>query len=388
MNARTSIIHRLLLAPAALALALTSTGCELFGGAVDEVVDEVVDGVDALRDLLLPSGLNTDNLEDCSAEDRERVAAYIECLEDDRDARCAEGGITADECDFDLLLSEPDITGCPTPDDIDPSCGAGLAPDEAVPSVPLDCAAAQRAVLAASGSYVDDPYERLDPTDWSVLDTHRSANTFGIIARYERDDARACYVSFRGSDDPIDVLDNLRAVAHRDCGRLPGRCADGFLSGFEDAVNAGIYESTLDHVADGSCDSLTVVGHSLGGAIADIFAAYLYFEDPITFARGFLSVHTFGQPRVFDGGGSPLADRLDANIAKTRWMRWGDPVPEVPAVDYVHTGTARLIAHAFDWRQQSIRWSFDEMSRDAAGEGFWPPHHMMAAYVDGLERCR
>lgn len=357
----------------ALALALLSTGCR--GDALD----------------LLPGPLDpgdpadsVDRGEACSDDDLDRVEAFLACLEDDRDARCVAAGVAP--CDFPLALSEPEAAGCLPPVDIEAACGAALAPAGAV-DAPLECAGARRAADAARAIYADDPLERLDRAEWALLGVYESAGTVGFIGRAATDAGRACYVAFRGTDDVDDLLQNARSVVHTPCGALPGRCGDGFAAGYAQAVEAGLFDAVVELVDDGGCDTLTVTGHSLGGALADVFAAHLHQHDAARYGRGFLNVQTFGAPRVFEAGGA-LAEMLHAELDKTRWIRWGDPVPAVPLVDFGHVGTARLINNAFDWRDRSTRWTFDVVDRDSSGEGLWPSNHQNSAYVEGLGHCR
>lgn len=350
----------------ALALALFVTGCR---------VDE----------LPLPDDPFDEAVEACSAADLEQVDGYFACLRVDRDARCVAAGVEPEGCDFPLAVSEPAAAGCVPPSEIDPACGAAFAPP-VVGEAPLDCEAARRAIAAARAVYDDDPLARLDPAAWAVLGTYHSGNTVGFVGQYVEGGARACYVAFRGSDDVDDLLQSARSVVHAPCGALPGRCGDGFVEAYGQAVASGLVDAVVARVEGGGCDTLTVTGHSLGGAIADLMAAHLYQRDPVRYGRGFLDVQTFGAPRVYEAGGA-LAERLHAELDKTRWIRWGDPVPAVPLIDFGHVGTARLINNAFDWRARSTRWSFDVVDPDSSGAGLWPSNHQNSAYVEGLDRC-
>lgn len=372
---------------AALALATLQAGCSLRQAA--DTARDLGGAADDLAEALTPAGLDVADLGACGADEIGLIAAYVGCATAERARQCGTAGVAPADCAFDVLISEPNVTGCAPPTQISAACAAAVRLDpEPADAEPLDCRAGQQAVAASAAAYADDPYNWLDPAEWSVLGTYAAGSTFGYTARHTADGARTCYVAFRGTDDVDDLLHDLRSVTHTPCGALSGRCGDGFLAAYDEAVASGIFAATLDLVDRGECDALTVVGHSLGGALADIFAAHLEQRDPQTFARGFLAVHTFGQPRVFDGFDGRLADGLHDRVAKTRWVRWGDPVPATPLIDFVHTGTARLASDGFDWASRSTGWTFRAAARNTSGEGFWPLHHRVDAYREAMAACR
>lgn len=384
MNPISRTTGRLLAALATLAL--LQTGCSLRSPA--EVADNLERAASDLDEALRPAGIDAATLARCSPIEAGAIGEYVGCLAIEQAAQCRLAGQPVDQCDFSVLLAEPGVSSCAPPSGISAQCAQALAPRSERAGEPLDCRAAQAGMAVASAAYDADPYQSLDPATWTVLGTYASGSTFGFTARRDEGGVRACFVGFRGTDDADDVLLDIGAVTHTPCGELPGRCADGFLRAFEQARASGIFHATLEQVAAGGCDTLTVAGHSLGGAIADIFAAHLHQRDPQTYTRGFLSVETFGQPRVFDGFDGRLAERLHREIAKTRWVRWGDPVPALPLIDFVHTGTPRLMHHAFDWGTRSVRWTFRTAARNTSGEGFFPLHHLRAAYRDAASACR
>jgi alpha-beta hydrolase superfamily lysophospholipase len=75
---------------------------------------------------------------------------------------------------------------------------------------------------------------------------------------------------------------------------------------------------------------VTVVGHSLGGAIASLAAAQLRNS-------GFsVALYTFGSPRI---GGSKISSYIsNQSGGNYRVTHWNDPVPKVPllTMGYVH----------------------------------------------------
>lgn len=360
---------------ACLALfAVLSAGC----GFVDPL--DIVEG--AAGEL---GGLDLDALVHCTPEDQQRVRSYLGCLERGRQALCAAEGLDDDACPLRRDEIEPQAVGCMPPTDIAVACAERVSPEGHLIGGPADCRAANLAVAAAHASYEDDPYARLDPAQWTVQATFAAGNTFGFVGHHGPPAEGACYVAFRGTDDADDIGHDLRAVEMAPCGALDGLCAAGFLATYEQALASGIGDATRALVDSGACRSLTVVGHSLGGAIADIFAAHLMREDPATYAAPFFDVQTFGQPRVFE---PRLADALHGAMPKTRWMRWSDPVPGLVPLQAVHHGTARMIREGFDWRSRTLGWSFDVVDRDAGDGGVVPTNHLAVNYRGALALCR
>lgn len=78
-----------------------------------------------------------------------------------------------------------------------------------------------------------------------------------------------------------------------------------------------------------------ITGHSLGGALAQLFGAYLATQYP---DKQFTMI-TFGQPRVGNDGFKNWAESLD-NFAQWRAVNEDDPVPRGPAntMNYYHAG--------------------------------------------------
>jgi len=68
---------------------------------------------------------------------------------------------------------------------------------------------------------------------------------------------------------------------------------------------------------------VTIVGHSLGAALALLDSVYL----PIWIPNASFQVITFGMPRV---GNQAFANYIDANWGVTHINNMEDPVPTVP----------------------------------------------------------
>ena len=155
-----------------------------------------------------------------------------------------------------------------------------------------------------------------------------AAAAYVAVPRWFRDDVHACasaegtatIVAFRGTQDVRDWLRDFDALPCEDPDL--GFCHAGFLSGV-----IGVEGQMRQDLR--SCRPI-VTGHSLGGALALIFAPKL-----IAAGQPPQAVVTFGAPRP---GFAKLRQVLSA-VTELRLYRCGaDPVPEVPEWPYVDAG--------------------------------------------------
>lgn len=131
-------------------------------------------------------------------------------------------------------------------------------------------------------------------------------------------------VAFRGTE-PTEVRDwisdiNAPLVAHQG-GK--GMAHSGFCQAL-DAVYADVRDTIREFRTNGQ--SLWFTGHSLGGALAMLAAARLYFEDASMLPDG---VYTFGQPRTCDADLVRAYDEAFAN-RMYRFVNNNDIVAQVP----------------------------------------------------------
>ncbi|KAL3681759.1 hypothetical protein R1sor_024715 [Riccia sorocarpa] len=78
---------------------------------------------------------------------------------------------------------------------------------------------------------------------------------------------------------------------------------------------------------------LFVTGHSLGGALANLYTAFLFFNNEDLITNRFGALYTFGQPRV---GSEQYSKFLISKIGKSRYWRvvyGNDLVPRIPFDD-------------------------------------------------------
>ncbi|MER7011716.1 lipase family protein [Saccharopolyspora sp. NPDC000359] len=146
---------------------------------------------------------------------------------------------------------------------------------------------------------------------------------------------RMVVVAFRGTE-PAKIQDWLSDAATL---VAPGPAGKGLVhQGFSQALDA-VYPQVLkavERLRDGQ-QSLWFTGHGLGGALAVLASARLYFEDPELLANG---VCTFGQPRTCDRF---LAESYDeAFAARTfRFVNNNDVVAQLPPEPFHHVRDLR-----------------------------------------------
>jgi hypothetical protein len=108
---------------------------------------------------------------------------------------------------------------------------------------------------------------------------------------------------------------------------------------------------------DDQLDALYITGHSLGGAMAAMFAAMLLMSDNDDYRRiasKLKAVYTFGQPMIgFNEFATAAGDAFDAaGVPLLRYVYEKDPVPLLPpdAVgDYVHFGQEYRLSADGTW---------------------------------------
>lgn len=115
---------------------------------------------------------------------------------------------------------------------------------------------------------------------------------------------------------------------------IPGPARNGLVHlGFNQAL-ASIYPEVKDKVKEFRTNNQTLwfTGHSLGGALAMLAGARMYFEDPKLLANG---VYTFGQPRTCD---RLLASAYDSAFTSRvfRFVNNNDIVAQAPPEPVYH----------------------------------------------------
>ncbi|SDM43996.1 lipase family protein [Allokutzneria albata] len=137
-------------------------------------------------------------------------------------------------------------------------------------------------------------------------------------------------VAFRGTQ-PVEIRDWLSDITTPP---WPGYGGTGFIHfGFGQALDS-VYADVLDAITTlrDNDQTLWITGHSLGGALAMLAGARLYFEDPKLLAGG---IYTYGQPRTCD---PLLAAAHNKAFAKRmhRFVNNNDIVAQVPPEPLLH----------------------------------------------------
>ena len=135
------------------------------------------------------------------------------------------------------------------------------------------------------------------------------------------------YVTFRGTSSLKDALDDLDIKRTRVSGKI--KVHKGFYKQFQ-SVQIKITKILLKLTENAS--RIIFTGHSLGGALAQIAAAYYgdVLEDI------FVTCYTFGSPRV---GNKYFVEWFSKNVNEhVRVVNDNDPVPMIPTMFYwTHT---------------------------------------------------
>jgi hypothetical protein len=154
---------------------------------------------------------------------------------------------------------------------------------------------------------------------------------------------RNVVLAFRGTepDSPGDLITDIKFRRRRLSHRIPGKFHRGFCDQL-DSLYKQLVSALTPHVLHDR-KPLYITGHSLGGALAVLFSARAFEEDPriLTTWRGTV---TYGAPRVANRKGAQyLDDTLDGDLVQVRITQ--DRVPHLPpaVLGYRHAGEAILL---------------------------------------------
>ena len=153
------------------------------------------------------------------------------------------------------------------------------------------------------------------------------------------------YLTFTGTNEVADWFTNLR-VKKVPCGTSGGRMHVGFRDAIDSILSAPGFVQTFIRLSRNR--RVVLVGHSLGGALAEAFGHRL-FHCPWFCAlanRPIVSIRSFGAPRV---GDNAFAAELNALVPDNiKYAHVFDVVPLMPfrSMLYVHAGNIRRV---FSW---------------------------------------
>jgi pimeloyl-ACP methyl ester carboxylesterase len=137
-----------------------------------------------------------------------------------------------------------------------------------------------------------------------------------------RGDDNTVYITFRGTSSLKDAMIDLNLSRYRIKNKI--KVHEGFYTQFKSVE----LELTKRLLKSDDATKIVFAGHSLGGALAQIAAAY-YGE---IFDFSYVACHTFGSPRV---GNSHFVEWFEKNVDENvRVVNKRDPIPMVPTLHY------------------------------------------------------
>jgi triacylglycerol lipase len=194
-------------------------------------------------------------------------------------------------------------------------------------------------------------------------------------------------VAFRGTEPKKikDWLTDTNTLAS------PGPAGKGLVHmGFNRALDS-IYLRVRDAVqaSRDAEQSLWFTGHSLGGALAMLASARMYFEDPELLPDG---VYTFGQPRTCDRFlATPYNKAFSSRVF--RFVNNNDVVPQLPPEPvFHHVDDIRYIdskgkLHETMTITSGLTDRFKGVTADPFAPGAdWVRDHMMDRYIEAVEK--
>lgn len=204
------------------------------------------------------------------------------------------------------------------------------------------------------------------------------------------ENSKAVVVAFRGTRDKIDwAIANVRAlpVPLTDCGNENKvRVHKGFQSAL-DFIDKSTKKRSLEAIfskldsAEIGDRELYITGHSLGGAIATIFATKLRHNRPAFVEKNLKGIITFGAPSAglksfFDYYGN-------LHLISLRLVHDADAVPYAPPIGYRHVGSALWLRNGRivedpGWRAR-LRATLALMSPTS-----FVTNHFMSEYVESM----
>ena len=152
-------------------------------------------------------------------------------------------------------------------------------------------------------------------------------------------------------------------------------------AGVLDALSLALAGRSLadpDRAVAHPLEALYVAGHSLGGAMAALFALTLGTERSV--AERLRAVYTYGQPLVVGG---PLPDALQGAAALlARHVRARDPIPALPLASW-----GRLEHYGVEYRETGDDWIATDTATTQM-TGLWGAWRSMSALFAGEKRRR
>lgn len=188
-------------------------------------------------------------------------------------------------------------------------------------------------------------------------------------------------VVFKASKELRDWITNLKAIQTAMGWLHPGQAHIGFQEAFASVMH-DLRVKLMEPKYEGP---IKFVGHSLGGALAQLAGSYYADSD--------VSVTTFGSPRVFDKAAAKL---FDESVESYRYEVAGDAISRMPPrslMDYRHVGKHYYLTEdgvitdpsQFTQLRYNIK---DLISEFINGEWASFEDHKMTLYIKRLLACQ
>lgn len=126
--------------------------------------------------------------------------------------------------------------------------------------------------FALMSTYMTDHTEvanYIKPYGWNYVGTSEEKEK--VVHLLQDPSSLECIITFQGTSNNDDWWDNLAIADAEFCG-LPRKVHSGFRSQLRWTLEASQFQSNIRPKL-GKCAKVTAVGHSLGGALASLFAA-------------------------------------------------------------------------------------------------------------------
>ncbi|MEL7316413.1 MAG: lipase family protein, partial [Cyanobacteria bacterium J06559_3] len=210
-------------------------------------------------------------------------------------------------------------------------------------------------------------FESMPGVDITLFESEDGGSTDTQVAILHQIDAEELYIVFRGSDRGIDWINNLqfrqKIYPYGDEASTDVRFHRGFMAAY-----FSVRDRLLTEIRKYPNCTLTVTGHSLGGAVAKIAALDLQYN--ITQHTGQpIQVFTFGAPRV---GNQALVESFIRRVPNSyRFVFGWDIVTYIPRLwqGYKHVPEEHRLGNRWTWKVISRRFK----------------DHYIANYVNALE---
>ncbi|KAG8463634.1 hypothetical protein KFE25_003907 [Diacronema lutheri] len=324
----------------------------------------------------------TDMLPWASSTGRRGSGPAHECLDYARNGWCTLNTVV-DRAKGGRLNNWPEEHCC--------ACGGGNTVSPDVPEAEA-CAESQMAVHLSLAAYYNgtDLIQKLPEHFELIAEYHTRASADAFIGV----GGGSCWAAFRGSEQDADWITDAVSALGTACaaanGQSIGECGLGFYVSHQSLRAAGLIDRLAALSREGRCpNGIRLTGHSLGAGLASIAAADLFTVGEDTnrtreirlgqeLTPHSLRVYTFGEPRSLRWY---AADWFNSNVAKVRWLNWGDPIPASPPSSwgFKHWGQAREIRSDF-FRKHSYK----PVVQDHGASGLYLQNHAMEPYITRL----